>query len=1059
MGWKPIHSFWHQGVVNWDSNSVVGTKLLCVPMDLTGILRGFATERPRIGQTKESLRVNLDPIEAAKIEIKTKLANAVAYRTSVLANVKTLAALEPEDMRIACETMEEQRYAKGEDIIRQGEKGDALYLLQTGSVFITRKVNPRDPSEAPTVLARLPKNTHFGEIALLTDEPRSATVTAGEDCLCCIMKKKRFDEIVATSNAKQARHRYNIGKSVLSVVPVFSKFSPAYRDIVLEVMQPLHFPPGSYICKEGQLASSFFIMLDGTARCTIRDVHGDAGDEAEIGKLGGSSYFGEMALLDPSHTRNCNVISIGDVSCMVLQRSDFATIYRSLKEEEGDKQKAMMKKKSGGGAGGGSKSGGKRQVSAFAKGAKQSDEPQPEKLKTLVARMVRFITESTWISMYSKMYRAMVLDRSKIEDYGKIAWELMLPTHGPNPTRNEAIKCITENCLSISQKDPGSRQFVEQAFLCGMLRQPNKLKNEICASWHPFQYTDLCKTSRIQSFKPLDEIVDVGAPSTTMYLVLRGCVRTWRGSSRADMVHDEDLVPGDVFGSETCIAGNHTSTVAARAISNVHVACFDESDFINAVTSGSNKITSNEKIVFLKSLHMFKRTDDAIVAEIANILEQVTFPRRSVVTRKGDVCPNLRFIYSGYAETVVFDNNPPYSSYSGEHIIVDETEYTAVAKIERGEMCGESGFIAAMGTEAGLSSKRDSLDFEHHDTIAATMMEVLVLKPRHFHLMDKFMQSKIVAGSRGKVKWRNERILNLKQEKSRVKQMRKTMTAVGAAFAAAPNEGLDVSNNAESETRRRRTPNTRRSTLDTALPSTTNTTGIIGKGLVMRSESAFPPLGNTASIATTSGSSDERKTNTGDEAYNYLGNLDLDDVPRLLDGDFDPFMVIEAQRYEREVKRQTRNMRYLRLPRAARGRGRTVESEKEPGFVAKSLMDAATSRPSTGAGFSVASDRYRSHLNSRGRQRARDADAYSRTNYSETSQYTSFQPLSGDLNNGERQEGELNINDFDSESLMRPNSAFLRGSSLIPPSLSYIDSEHAHSRSNSPVHSRPQSRK
>ena len=126
--------------------------------------------------------------------------------------------------------------------------------------------------------------------------------------------------------------------------------------------------------------------------------------------------------------------------------------------------------------------------------------------------------------------------------------------------------------------------------------------------------------------------------------------------------------------------------------------------------------------------------------------------------------------------------------------------------------------------------------------------------------------------------------------------------------------------------------------------------------------------------------------------------------------------------------------------------------------MAVSLIDAANSRPNTGAGFSVASDRYRSHLNSRGRARTRDSDAHSRTNYSETSQYTSFMPLSGE-SDGKGGEGDLNITDFDTDSLMRPNSAFLRGSAMIPPSLSYIDSAEAHSRSNSPVHSRPQSRK
>ena len=61
--------------------------------------------------------------------------------------------------------------------------------------------------------------------------------------------------------------------------------------------------------------------------------------------MGPGSYFGEASLLDPSNTRNCNIISIGDVSCMQLQRNDFATIFRGLKKDEEDRAKAMMKKK------------------------------------------------------------------------------------------------------------------------------------------------------------------------------------------------------------------------------------------------------------------------------------------------------------------------------------------------------------------------------------------------------------------------------------------------------------------------------------------------------------------------------------------------------------------------------------------------------------------------------------------------------------------------------------------------------------------------------------------
>ena len=76
---------------------------------------------------------------------------------------------------------------------------------------------------------------------------------------------------------------------------------------------------------------------------------------------------------------------------------------------------------------------------------------------------------------------------------------------------------------------------------------------------------------------------------------------------------------------------------------------------MNAANSGSNKISNTEK-KDLKSLQMFRDPDDAVVTEMANNMEQETYPRRSVVMRKG-VCQNLHFIYAGYAETVWFANN------------------------------------------------------------------------------------------------------------------------------------------------------------------------------------------------------------------------------------------------------------------------------------------------------------------------------------------------------------------------------------------------------------------
>ena len=196
-----------------------------------------------------------------------------------------------------------------------------------------------------------------------------------------------------------------------------------------------------------------------------------------------------------------------------------------------------------------------------------------------------------------------------------------------------------------------------------------------------------------------------------------------------------------------------------------------------------------------------------------------------------------------------------------------------------------------------------------------------------------------------------------------------------------------------------------------------------------------------------------------------MGNIDLDDVPRLLDGEFDPFMVIEGQKYQREVARQTRNMQYVRLPKTSRGRGRSAETEKEPGFVAQSILSNpanAYSRPSTGAGLASAVGRYCRYIDSRGgaRPEKRDQSALpaSQTNYSETSLYTSFtsQPTAVIDSNESMNATAI---DIDIETLMRPSSGYLVGSTRVPNMLSYIDSAEAHSPIGTPAHSRPNSRK
>ena len=76
-------------------------------------------------------------------------------------------------------------YRDGETIVRQGEIGDRMYIIQEGRVRVTRSSGDRE-----TQLAELRAGDFFGEMAIIDKEVRSATVSAiGEVRLLSIDKK------------------------------------------------------------------------------------------------------------------------------------------------------------------------------------------------------------------------------------------------------------------------------------------------------------------------------------------------------------------------------------------------------------------------------------------------------------------------------------------------------------------------------------------------------------------------------------------------------------------------------------------------------------------------------------------------------------------------------------------------------------------------------------------------------------------------------------------------------------------------------------------------------
>ncbi|HZR41778.1 MAG TPA: cyclic nucleotide-binding domain-containing protein [Ktedonobacteraceae bacterium] len=101
-----------------------------------------------------------------------------------LARVDLFSGLRKKELQEVASCCRENTYRPGSVLISQGEKGLGLFILTKGTVRITRA---NSPDGAEQVLGTVEAGNIFGEMALLDDQPRSATVTAVDEVTALVV--------------------------------------------------------------------------------------------------------------------------------------------------------------------------------------------------------------------------------------------------------------------------------------------------------------------------------------------------------------------------------------------------------------------------------------------------------------------------------------------------------------------------------------------------------------------------------------------------------------------------------------------------------------------------------------------------------------------------------------------------------------------------------------------------------------------------------------------------------------------------------------------------------
>lgn len=220
-------------------------------------------------------------------------------------NVLLFRSLEKEQMNQVLDAMFEKRVQPGEYIIRQGDDGDNFYVIESGVYKVIVNDNHIHTYNNSGI---------FGELALLYNMPRAATIQAETEGQLWAMDRQTFRRILLKSAFKK-RKMY---ESLLDSVPMLKALQNYERMNLADALVTKRFQHNERIIKQGDAADGMYFIEEGKVSVRMDQ----EGGEIEISKLGKGQYFGELALVT-HRPRAASVYADGEVKVAFLEVEAF----------------------------------------------------------------------------------------------------------------------------------------------------------------------------------------------------------------------------------------------------------------------------------------------------------------------------------------------------------------------------------------------------------------------------------------------------------------------------------------------------------------------------------------------------------------------------------------------------------------------------------------------------------------------------------------------------------------------------------------------------------------
>ncbi|CAM9229051.1 unnamed protein product, partial [Hapterophycus canaliculatus] len=232
--------------------------------------------------------------------------------------------------KVLVDVMRKRKVKAGEWVIRQGDKGDCFFIIDSGTfeVRVNQDTNAvvtdekdavfRPRLSGTTVHVYEPTDTVkpcFGHLALMYSKPRSASVFATTNGSLWELDRPVFQHVLLKKSRREVAH-------TLRQVPVLQTLTLLQVHQLCDVLTEQSYRPGQKIISQGEVGDTFFILKEGVAVVTQTSKSGGREKEKQLRRMEEYSCFGERALLT-AEPRSANVIAETKVRCLVLTQKAF----------------------------------------------------------------------------------------------------------------------------------------------------------------------------------------------------------------------------------------------------------------------------------------------------------------------------------------------------------------------------------------------------------------------------------------------------------------------------------------------------------------------------------------------------------------------------------------------------------------------------------------------------------------------------------------------------------------------------------------------------------------